>query len=687
MFSTSIIIHENALQFGNIEAVMYGQLLEGYTPVYGPSAGTPLGVDQWVYLIVTSQNQFDYAVCPAPNTTVPSFATYTAKGTNSVQLPSVQIQASHFVFLFGPGSGVQTDVTGLPQQPNPATDTGVYDFVEFTYNTSNILYINTSMIDQFGMPTRIQMNPANASLPNGAGVIMDRDFVFKNYKEFINANSTRSAYMQCMQDAFGNALTTRIVSPKTAVLSNGVSGLVLSLINQGTNLPSSTLPAGTYYYVVTALNSAGNETYAQYEVSSIAVPTNIAVNIGWAPNSFQPAGTVSYNVYRGTLTNNVVSWALLLNTAASNFTSGCAVMDNGQAVVSNTAPSFNPLNTSFDSEIETFFNNYLPKANGGKGKTLTLTATDGTSDGYIYTFSGTTVLASDKVNMSNLNLKLNSVTDASGNTVSSPPVAVNTVVNIWYPFWNTNTYNPSLPSPPSWANYTTTPASVMVLAAEGVFADNAIQPVPSGANAADYSVIIGNLENQIVSAITRGIANLPGNPQNWGNGTAPIQTAPQIVSGTSKLKLGTVYFYVLTATNANGESYGSLEFSMMTNAANQCIQLNWMAMPPSATAINVYRGERSYDECQLIAIVENPATSPATSYVDNGTVIKTAAPPTYFPSDVPSSAYDEFFHLTNVSLNGAAYAGPYDDQGGWSSTLSGTPATVNIILGNDISTL
>ncbi|HEU4716270.1 MAG TPA: beta-1,3-glucanase family protein, partial [Bacteroidia bacterium] len=517
MFTTSLVIGKSALAFGNIHAIMYGQLLEAYTPSHGPQKGTALGKDTWVYLSAGANP--DYATAPSAGSSVEAFNVYDAPGTYSIGLPAVQIQSAHIVFGFGANPSVISDATGAPQQPSPLTATCVYDFVEFTYNASNTLYLNTTMIDQFGMPIRIQVDPADAVLPQGAGVIPQREFVFKSYSSFINSNPANAAYAQCMNDPFGNALTERILSPKYVIFGNGVSGVSLSLLNQGKNPPVSTLPQGTYYYAVTALNANGKETFAQYLVSSITLPeANVAVNIAWAPNDMQPAGTVSYNVYRGTPGGNSVSWVCVTNVPASNFPPGAggAVADLGTTLNSN-APTFNPLNTAFDAEITTFFTTYLSTAKSPTS--LTLTASDGTSDGYVFTFTGYSHSDSNG-NITHLSMLLESVVDSAGGTVSAPPIPLQTAFNIYYPFWNTNTFNQNKPSPPSWTVYPNDPASVMVLAAQGVFADNTAQPVPPGVTAANtviYQTLLGNLENQVVAAITRGIANQPGNPQNWGN--------------------------------------------------------------------------------------------------------------------------------------------------------------------------
>ncbi|HEU4718073.1 MAG TPA: beta-1,3-glucanase family protein, partial [Bacteroidia bacterium] len=163
--------------------------------------------------------------------------------------------------------------------------------------------------------------------------------------------------------------------------------------------------------------------------------------------------------------------------------------------------------------------------------------------------------------------------------------------------------------------------------------------------------------------------------------TAPTQTAPTLSAGKSTLTPGTKYYYIVTATNANGETYASLEFEATPTAENGCVNVNWQPMSAATTAINIYRGTESFGENVLVQQVAN--TGGVSSMIDSGQSQNAPqSPPMYFPSGVPSSAYDQFFHLTNISVNGAAYAGPYDDQGQQSSTIStGNPASATITLG------
>ncbi|WP_420127573.1 beta-1,3-glucanase family protein [Longimicrobium sp.] len=363
---------------------------------------------------------------------------------------------------------------------------------------------------------------------------------------------------------------------------------------------------------------------------------------------------------------------------ASALTGGGALTDTGQASTTATPP-LNPLATWFDAPIQAFFARYTAPQ-----PPLSLTATDGTSDGYVYAFQGTTT--TDASGLPCLQLVLSAVTQA-GVAVAQPPIAVGTPFNVYSPYWNTNTYDDGNPAPPAWAPYPQVPASMMVLAAEGVFADGAQQAasnLPPGVpatSAARYGTLLGSLENQIVAALVRGIATSTLAPENWGNGTAPVQLSPTLVTGTSTLAAGTPYFYVVTAVNGGGETVGSLEFSATPTAADPCVQVNWLPMSTAqAQSFNVYRGTASRGENVLLASVPN--TDGVCAYVDGGGAGTPQSPPSYFPADVPSNAYDAFFHQPAVSVNGVAYASPYDDQGGQSSTLSvANPTLVSITLG------
>ncbi|WP_420127572.1 beta-1,3-glucanase family protein [Longimicrobium sp.] len=266
MFTITINVPQDVLKDGGpVQAAMYGRLLAPYTPTAGASAGTALPVGQWVCF--TGQ---DYA---AASGTVPPFATYTAAGAQTLNLPDVAIQAAHVVFGIGTLPAIPV-IGGQPQEPSPLSTPGIYDFVELTYGVDGVLYLNTTMIDQFGIPIQIQVQPAEAALPAGAGVTMPRAQVLGTFAGYVAGNG----FLQCAQDPFGKPLATRILSPANALVANAPQGVVAGAFDG----PPSTLAAGTYYYVVTALDGTGAgaaESYAQATVARATVTAGQAVQV------------------------------------------------------------------------------------------------------------------------------------------------------------------------------------------------------------------------------------------------------------------------------------------------------------------------------------------------------------------------------------------------------------------------
>lgn len=670
MFTITINLSQDVVTAGQVQAAMYGQLLQAYTPKSGPSSGTPLTVNQWVYFTGSDYAAASGIAVVSGVAPVPAFGSWTAAGPQTVQLPAVQIASAHIVFGVGTLPSIPV-VAGAPQQPVPASTPGIYDFVEFTYNADNVLFVNTTCIDQFGIPIQIQLTPASVGLPGGAGVTAARSDVFTAFTQFMQAHPE---YAQCAQDMFGNPLTTRILAPGDVLTANCVQGVSATAFGG----PPSTLTDQTYYYAVTGVDADLKESSAQPAVVQVNPGDGGSVQVAWTQNSGQPAGIAYYNVYRGTLVEKKVQWGLLkAGIPASSFGPGVggSFTDTGQSV-SDNQPRMNPLATCFDSQIKAFFA-------ACKTQPLVLTATDGTNDGYLYTFTGTTVDPTSTAS-GYLGFTLTSVTSAEGNPVQSPPIPLKTPFNLYYPYWNTNTFDPTAPPPPSWALYTTPPASMMVLAAQGVFADNGQQMtgnLPAGVTQAQaWSTLLGSLENQVVAALTRGIANSAVvAPRNWGNGTAPVQLAPTLITG--KLTVGTTYYYVVTAVTPQGETIASLEFNATPTADAPTVQVNWLPLSTTAvTAFNVYRGTASQAENTLVATVTNDGTT--ASYVDTGVAGTSQSPPVYYPAGVPWDAYAAFFHQPSISVNGAAYASPYDDQGNQSSTLAtAAPTALSITLG------
>lgn len=697
---------------GTVQVALFAELNANYTPTYGPSAKQPITQGTWVYLC----SELDYAPVSGPVSgllgNLPAFVTYnpmTPGGTFT--LPEAQASGR---IIFGVPV-LPTIVITNDQPVMNVIQAATYDYVEFTSapgSTPN-LYIDTSAINQFGIPIQLQIDPPQATLPNGSGVFLDRADVLSQYQ---SSFPSPSPFQAGVLDMFGETIPAPlgILSPASVLTYNCVQGVAVSIPGA-----SSQLAAGTYYYVVTAMDSNNNSSYAQPMVASISVDGTQAVTIAWAPNSDQTSGDINqYPVYRGTPANGGVTWELIACPLASQFSFGGAALDQGQAALSPppgvpATPPFSPLATWFDAAVQSFFNYYLTNA-------LSLSAVNysATSDTeyWNYSFSGTTVV--DPVTNLPLYLQL-AFTGAVDLTTMAPvasgdlPFPVGTPLNIYYPYWNTNTYSQNNPAAPSWAPFPDWPASMMVFAANGVFADNLNQvyynlpsgitappPPPSATNlpvppspigsppqytpAYLWQSLLGTLENMVVSALTRGIAAPlngapPIAPVSWAS--QPQQAAPTpSAASPSSLTVGATYYYVITTLNGTNESAASLEFAAApTTTENPSVQINWVSLQTwQATAFNIYRGEQSQGENMLVATVTNSGTT--TSWVDSGGGTS-QSPPAYYPAGVSSNGYCPFLHQPSITFNGAEYAFPYDDQGNQSSTLAGTVTSLTITVG------
>lgn len=99
-----------------------------------------------------------------------------------------------------------------------------------------------------------------------------------------------------------------------------------------------TLAAGTYYWVVTAVNANG-ETPPSNEVTATVTGTTSSVALSWAAQT----GATSYNIYRGTAAG---AESALVGTAT-----GTSYTDTGSAGSAATPPSSNTAKISANTSI------------------------------------------------------------------------------------------------------------------------------------------------------------------------------------------------------------------------------------------------------------------------------------------------------------------------------------------------
>lgn len=504
----------------------------------------------------------------------------------------------------------------------------IYDFFEFTYQPVPlpsgplVLTINTSSIDQYGLTTVLEVEGAAVAPTDQVGVMLSRaqmigasggDGAFATYV-------AGTPFASLCQDAFGNPTTVRILSPKSQLNYNPVYGLFASA---GAGGGGNSLPNGTYYYSVTAVEN-GAQAYAPDSLLQFASTTG-GVNLAWGP----PTVPVDYfNVYRGQWNGTAVAWSLLGTSKATSYA------DTGAPGTTGTPPAA-PLATYFDGAIAAMFADGAPA--------YSLTVTDGTSNGYQYTFTGTAMAAPAWLQAATgstaqvIQFECSSIANMPSG--ASPPIPVGSTFFVFSPFFNTNTLVADNPNPPNWngtqMDFASTSPTGMALGANGVFADNAQQSQalwnnsnqPQGLTQAAYQVAVGALEDDLNSALLRGVAlTMPS--ANWAN------SPPNIVAtqgqGSGSLDKSQTYYYVVTTINALGESTAGNEASSLPGSGGS-IALSWAPLG-GAKSYNIYRGTASGAETQLIATVSGTTFSDTQLQYDP----MLASPPTSGSMTVPS---------------------------------------------------
>ncbi len=439
-----------------------------------------------------------------------------------------------------------------------------------------------------------------------------------------------------------------------------IEGTQAPLLGSPTYAAGGSLITGdTYYYWVTATDAAG-----ETSVSNVtqAVPFNNSqnghntafdtVNLSWSASP----GATGYNIYRS-LTNDPTTALLVGSSMTTAFT------DPGNALGTQAPPAnsytYNPLNAYFNPALDSFFSHYTaPNSFTINRDGFTFTGqvnTNYQTEGHTYTV-----------------LELTS-TSLPGQTFL-----------IFDPYFSSNTNIAGAPPAPSWMPHSDQSPAAMFLANDGVFNDGGSEPGVSAG-------VLSDLENSVVSAFNRGIAdNFTIAPNNWA--AEPSLNSATATAGTG-LTAGT-YYYVITATNTFGETTTSIERAATTTASNGQVTLSWtpedgpaQSTPDGPTQYNIYRSTTPGSGYELVGTKLNNGVNPAISYTDSAPMGTAQTPPQYYAPGSLANYYAGFLHQnsttnssTGVSINGLAYGFPYDDQGGASTNFQANFSAVQINL-------
>jgi hypothetical protein len=180
------------------------------------------------------------------NTSVPTYVLFSdetlAGAMQNVLIPNdprARLDSIRMIFSVG-SAPIIPIVSGKPSFPaggnpsDPNNDIN-YDFVEFTERSSpndGILFINTTQVDQVGLPMTMQTTPTDAVKSNGVGITVSRPTLFSDFATYISQQFTaNSKEAQAALAAFQSlAITNRLLNPSDAI-SNPPSPATASTFN------------------------------------------------------------------------------------------------------------------------------------------------------------------------------------------------------------------------------------------------------------------------------------------------------------------------------------------------------------------------------------------------------------------------------------------------------------------------
>ncbi len=454
------------------------------------------------------QQNIAQAVVAPPLGAAPSAALSSLpKNTNGdyyFYLSSTQDLTAGRIYISDSNQAVNIKAGGAIAGPSPNASFN-FDFIELTLTASaQTINLDTSEIDQFGMPICLQVLPQDPDFPSGTGIVLHdtRAQILAAFSTMTQAPAFAS-YAQCIQNKAANPPTTphtvhRLLSPQN----------VLADTMQSTQLTGSI--------------SAAQGTSGSYSATFTATSGIGQVAAGWVVVGAGVAGGASVKACSAS--------SITLQNAHAPFTN-----------LSSATLSFYPasncgLQQVFDEAIFSLFNYYA--AGADKPNTLYLVGNGTTSGMEIY--SGQVI---DDYQLPA------GMTDINGNTGTQYTVfqfvgtglcyngadatlqpstqQAGATYQIFYPYFSTNcTYLPNTtilaPPPPCWwkPGYGATmnppagdlnlvaSASQMVFACNGVFADQIYQQFAYANTTTPLQdpSALANLANQLVTWLNRGIA-------------------------------------------------------------------------------------------------------------------------------------------------------------------------------------
>ncbi|MHB9119827.1 MAG: hypothetical protein ACYC2R_16385 [Burkholderiales bacterium] len=486
-------------------------------------------------------NLFPASIPPYPNATVSATLSLPDPSANGILSGVMVISVGSPIAIPVLGSAASPSVGSPTPMTNPNDVFGLFEWGI----TSTSLDFDVSEVDQVGFPFQVTTTGATPPPPAdsvlGVGMLPDRETLFKGFKSFIDKLDSASNATLFLAGAADNQNApfptgTRITAPQD----------IIGVLEGNPPLALSANPAGavgnytsvTAYYAVTATSATGESMASNILTGTTGAAYN-QLQIAWNPYPY----ATGYNVYWSLSSD--LSGAQLIATGLTA-TSYLDASPGSHAGTVQTPPInnylYDPLNKYFEAAIKDFFDYYRPADPASPTTTFVLDdqATQTKWSGYTLD-----VYASGNAGPQYTMLQLTGGAGQWGDQFAGK------ILNVYQPFFSSNTVNPAYPPAPSWltAIYSAwESASSMVFGADGVFGS-----VVDSASTLDVGDA-KNVYNNIVSALNRGITprNAGGNwvnvlpPSYWAS--SPLLTSASAAAAAGSLAAGS-YRYAITAVN------------------------------------------------------------------------------------------------------------------------------------------
>ena len=644
--------------------------------------------------------------------------TYTTTQTVTIPVPQVQNVSSALPFFVGAvASGVLPINSSLVATPTSSSaGDAVYGFFELNNSVelnqqqvvvSSTLDVDVTTVDQFGIPFRVEFlqadkSPITTNYPynQGVGTLagLDRASIFEAFKaEHPTGDPWSASWAQGAYDAHGQidprGTPIRLVPTRSLLTDPAYDGQLGGLATYYDDV----LDAFFDYYKT--------DDFVYWQGSQGGSGLNSAVNVGtvWSGRTV----TVSGTPYTGGPVDprNTFGIEALQLTGQSGITE-VKVTGNGAGTYAQipTVTIGAPDQPGGVRATATAIMAGVVNPVLGTGLSVAAIRIDNPGSGYTspptVTFTG-----GGKPTQQH--------PDPDPTTLATATAVINEFPGCVVNIYNPRSIQANANSLPSWMTTGTTAVvkpnwnlslpSAMVAAAAQAFASNAVDPgvndptvsTPnSTAGATQLGKAIGEIENVIVSAFSRGIATLPSktafsnsnpsqrallSPQQFlaGTSNAPISwtadpTGQNLSGGT--LTPATTYLYAVTTVDAAGnETVPTRTVQVQLNSQQNAAQLQWSPTTlPLVAAFRIYRGT-SPQNLKLVGQVANSSTAPADRFTDGDPTNQppanagVAPPYQFYEAGQTYDAVSKFLH--EQFINGLGYGFAFDDQGNFSTNV------------------